>query len=185
MSPFLSFAHCRTSAKKRDDPIAFAFIKLFEPKTAQIIPSGQDQELEVWKFKSSINYLDNPNALQATSHKCSIRLDLCSTRVAADPEIHKFLSWKIYPPEAMINCVRGLAKKPIDSLTAIFREVLDALFGILARNTHEKLSETCYEVLVSILSDVCKASQKQVTPVLSAWIDEHFACPDVLANVAF
>jgi len=182
---FLSFAHCRTSAKKRDDPIAFAFIKLFEPKTAQIIPSGQDQELEVWKFKSSINYLDNPNSLQATSHKCSIRLDLCSTRVAADPEIHKFLSWKIYPPEAMINCVRGLAKKPIDSLTAIFREVLDALFGILARNTHEKLSETCYEVLVSILSDVCKASQKQVTPVLSAWIDEHFACPDVWRTLLF
>merc|ERR1719450_1636579 len=74
----LSFAHCRTSAKKREDPIAFAFVKLFEPKTAQIIPSGRDMELEVWKYKSNVNYLDDPNSLVPTNHKCSIRLDLCS-----------------------------------------------------------------------------------------------------------
>jgi len=38
---------------------------------------------------------------------------------------------------------------------------------------------------VSILNDVCKPSQKQVTPVLSAWIEEHFACPDVWRTLLF
>ena len=78
---------------------------------------------------------DSPRLVLDTSDLFLLLDYLNIFEVAADPEIHKFLSWKIYPPEAMINCVRGLAKKPIDSLTAIFREVLDALFGILARNT--------------------------------------------------
>ena len=38
-------------------------------------------ELEVWKYKSNVNYLDEPNSLIPTNHKCSIRLDLCSTKV--------------------------------------------------------------------------------------------------------
>lgn len=182
---FLSFAHCRSTAKKREDPICFTFLNVFEEKTRQIVSSGIDHELDMYKWKTSTNYTKDGNLTVYGGHKCTVSVQLCSSKYSSDSEIHKFLSWKQYPPEAMIACVRNLAKKPIDSIITIFREVLDALFGLLARNSHEKLSEICYEALVRILMDVMKPNHKKVITVLNSWIDEQFQYPDVWRTLLF
>lgn len=34
----------------------------------------------------------------------------------------------------MLDCCRLIARKPVNALTTIFRQVLETLFGILTRN---------------------------------------------------
>eukprot|EP00494_Astrolonche_serrata_P031693 UN31962 len=86
----------------------------------------------------------------------------------------------------MLQCCRLIARKPVSALTTIFRQVLATLFGILTRNNHEKLSETCYEVLVSIINDVTKLRQnRKVLPVLDSWIENEFKFADVWRTLLF
>ena len=51
---------------------------------------------------------------------------------------------------------------------------------------HEKLSETCYEVLVSIINDVTKLRQnRKVLPILDSWIENEFKFADVWRTLLF
>ena len=197
---YLSFFHF--SSSKKPEERGFAFLKLFEDEMGNITRNGEYQ-LDLWKHEKSKDsrpcwYLqDNATRKEGRRANTQIGIEFCSTKIYSNPDVHYLMTYStrkltgnvvvdktkmvnvVKAHNKIVNVVRAVQRQQFITLLQVMDDLLDAIFTIFLNDSNEQLISQLYALLVFILSEGQRNTNKQFRHRIAGWIERRFCVEKV------
>eukprot|EP01084_Bolivina_argentea_P203609 347715_1 len=157
------------------DERGFAFINLYHDKLQQLI-NDNEYELQQWRndTNSKNNYLQNDTLKLENNALVKIQFMLRSTKIYADIDIHRCLTWKHQKQETVIQSLKRVSRQAINQIMIIFNDLMDCMFSMMRQADNYIVIEMIYNVITNIFSEITKNINLKYEKRINEWIENKF-----------